>query len=102
MPGAMRAHERQNRARHVRQSEHIGLEQSPDVGVVALFDRREVAVPRIVDENVDASKMPVSGLGRRFVLLRFRHVQPERQSGVRIVLDEILNPGRVARRTATR
>ncbi len=56
VPAALRAHPGQHRLERVDDAEVVGVEERAHLGVVALLDRRQVAVAGVVDQHVDAAE----------------------------------------------
>ena len=55
MSPASRAHARQHASRQRGEAEEVGLEHRADLLVLAFLDGREIAVARVVDEDVDTA-----------------------------------------------
>ena len=60
-----------------------------DLGVLALLDRREIAVAGIVDEHVDAAEARLGRLDRFGDLVRLGDVEAERERLLVMAGDEI-------------
>ncbi len=61
MSGLLCAHARQYRFSHIGKSEEIGFEHRAYFAVLTFFDRAEIAVTGIVDQNIDAAEFICRG-----------------------------------------
>lgn len=97
MPATLRAHARQNRARHRKEAEDVRVELRADLTLIAPFDRALIAVARIVDEHVDRAELFVrlrhGGLDLRGV----GHVQRHAQQAFARIGREVVKRRLVAR-----
>jgi hypothetical protein len=93
----LRPHDRQDGASQRREAKHIGLEHRPNVGVVALLDRREIAVAGVVDEDVDPAEPGHGRLDRGVDLILSVHVERKREAILRLAGDNVLDFGLVTR-----
>ena len=78
MAAAARPHARQHLPGQRDQSEDVGLELRPDMILLALLDRREIAVAGIVHEHVDTAEPRLCLGDRRGDVLPVGNVEPKR------------------------
>ena len=96
-PDLLRPHERQDGAGDRGETEHVGLEHGADFFVLALFDRRQIAVAGVVDEDVDAAEFLLRLIDDRRDLRRPVDVELQGQRARRVAGDEIGDLGGIAR-----
>jgi hypothetical protein len=56
VPAALLAHDREGGARHIEYAEEVGFELRAEIGVIDIFDRRDVAVARVVDNDIEMAE----------------------------------------------
>lgn len=86
---ALLAEDREDRLRDMKNAEEVRFELVAQLLLGDLLDRSEEAVARIVDDDVDRPERLVRGLHRSVHPVAVGDVEPEREDGVAVVLDQV-------------
>ena len=98
MTAALLAQDRHNRLRDVHDTVEVGVDLRPERVDRRVLERAQVAVPGVVDDDIDATErlLGLSDHARSRVVVG--HVEPQGKHRVAVLVDEVLQPLRVTRR----